>query len=57
MSRMDSDSNCSNPELGEWYAVYTRHQHEKAAAESFLSNGFEVFLPVYDVVRQWKDRK
>jgi transcription antitermination factor NusG len=56
MSMMDRDSNCSHPELVEWYAVYTRHQHERAAAESFSSNGFEVFLPMYDVVRQWKDR-
>ena len=25
-------------------------------AESLANNGFEVFLPLYDVVRQWKDR-
>ncbi len=40
----------------EWYALYTRHQHEKVVAESLSKNGFEVFLPLYDVVRQWKDR-
>ncbi len=39
-----------------WYALYTRHQHEKTVA-GFLSNkGFEVFLPLYSVVHQWKDR-
>ena len=57
MLMTDPNSNGSSPELGEWYAVYTRHQHEKAAAESLSRNRFEVFLPVYDVVRQWKDRK
>ncbi len=40
----------------DWYALYTRHQHEKVVAESLANNGFEVFLPLYDVVRQWKDR-
>lgn len=41
----------------EWNAVYTRHQHEKCAAESLAGNGFEVFLPAYNVLRQWTDRK
>jgi transcription antitermination factor NusG len=46
----------SNRELTDWFAVYTRHQHEKTVAESFSRNGLEVFLPLYDVARQWKDR-
>jgi transcription antitermination factor NusG len=46
----------SNRELTDWFAVYTRHQHEKAVAESFSRDGLEVFLPLYDVARQWKDR-
>jgi len=41
----------------EWNAVYTRHQHEKSVAEGLVGNGFEVFLPTYDTIRQWKDRK
>jgi transcription antitermination factor NusG len=40
----------------DWYAIYTRHQHEKTVAESLTNNGIEVFLPTYGVVRQWKDR-
>jgi len=40
-----------------WWAVYTRHQHEKAVAEMLSSKGFDVFLPLYDSVRRWKDRK
>jgi transcription antitermination factor NusG len=50
-------ANESNPVPREWWAVYTRHQHEKNVAENFSRNGLEVFLPLYSVVRQWKDRK
>lgn len=41
----------------EWNAVYTRHQHEKSVAESLAANGIEVFLPTYNVIRRWTDRK
>jgi len=39
-----------------WWAVYTRHQHEKVAGEVLLRKGFEVFLPLYQSTRRWKDR-
>jgi transcription antitermination factor NusG len=39
-----------------WHALYTRHQHEKVAAQILTNNGFEVFLPLYTAVRHWKDR-
>jgi transcription antitermination factor NusG len=39
-----------------WWAVYTRHQHEKAVAQGLSTKGFEVFLPLYESVRRWKDR-
>ncbi|MGA7108628.1 MAG: UpxY family transcription antiterminator [Terracidiphilus sp.] len=39
-----------------WWAIYTRHQHEKAVAQVLETKGFEVFLPLYDSVRRWKDR-
>ena len=41
---------------GAWYALYTRHQHEKAVALSLEGKGFQVFLPLYDAVHRWKDR-
>jgi len=41
---------------GSWRALYTRHQHEKVIARLLLEKGFEVFLPLYNVKRQWKDR-
>ena len=40
-----------------WWAVYTRHQHEKTLAEMLSMKGFEVFLPLYESTRRWKDRK
>lgn len=40
-----------------WWAVYTRHQHEKIVAEMLSAKGFDVFLPLYKSVRRWKDRK
>jgi transcription antitermination factor NusG len=40
-----------------WWAVYTRHQHEKTVAEMLLAKGFEVFLPLYESTRRWKDRR
>jgi transcription antitermination factor NusG len=39
-----------------WYAVYTRHQHEKSVALGLTGKGLEVFLPLYTAVRRWKDR-
>jgi transcription antitermination factor NusG len=40
-----------------WWAVYTRHQHEKTVAEMLSTKGFDVFLPLYSSLRRWKDRK
>ena len=40
-----------------WWALYTRHQHEKVVADVLTAKGFEVFLPLYDSVRRWKDRR
>jgi len=46
-----------NPELHKpWYALYTRHQHEKRVAEVLAVKGFEVFLPLYQAAHRWKDR-
>ncbi|HLY40572.1 MAG TPA: UpxY family transcription antiterminator [Terracidiphilus sp.] len=40
-----------------WWALYTRHQHERVIADTLSSKGFEVFLPLYQSLRRWKDRK
>jgi transcription antitermination factor NusG len=39
-----------------WYAVYTRHQHEKNVARALAGKGFDAFLPLYVAVHRWKDR-
>ena len=39
-----------------WYALYTRHQHEKTVAQILNSKGFETLLPLYPAARRWADR-
>lgn len=41
---------------GAWWAVYTRHQHEKTVAGLLSAKGFDVFLPLYPSQRRWNDR-
>jgi len=40
-----------------WYAAYTSANHEKRVAEQLAVRDVEHFLPVYDSVRRWKDRR
>jgi transcription antitermination factor NusG len=40
-----------------WYAAYTCANHEKRVAEQLAQRSVEHFLPVYQVMRRWKDRK
>jgi transcription antitermination factor NusG len=40
-----------------WYAAYTRANHEKHVAEQFSRRSVEHFLPLYQTVRRWKDRR
>ena len=40
-----------------WWALYTRHQHERTVADMLTAKGFEVFLPLYESTRRWRDRK
>jgi transcription antitermination factor NusG len=39
-----------------WYALYTKHQHEKVVARNLACKGFETFVPLYESARNWKDR-
>ncbi len=41
----------------QWYAAYTRAKHEKSVAEQFTRRSVEHFLPLYESVRRWKDRR
>lgn len=40
-----------------WYAAYTSANHEKRVAEQLGVRSMEHFLPLYESVRRWKDRK
>jgi transcription antitermination factor NusG len=40
-----------------WYAAYTSANHEKRVAEQLVQRSVEYFLPVYESVRCWKDRR
>jgi transcription antitermination factor NusG len=48
-----------NPESqkeAKWFALYTRHQHERVITLTLEDKGFRTFLPLYDTIHQWKDR-
>lgn len=40
-----------------WYAAYTLANHERGVAEQLVRKGVENFLPLYESIRQWKDRR
>ena len=40
-----------------WYAAYTSANHEKRVAEQLSLRRVEHFLPLYQSVRAWKDRR
>ena len=40
-----------------WYVAYTSAHHEKRVAEQLALRAFEHFLPLYSLVRRWKDRR
>jgi len=40
-----------------WYAIYTRSRHEKRIKEQLDGQSLESFLPLYEAVHRWKDRR
>jgi transcription antitermination factor NusG len=40
-----------------WYAAYTCANHEKCVAAQFERRSIEHFLPLYESVHRWKDRR
>ena len=40
-----------------WLAFYTKSRHEKKVRDVLTRRGFEVFLPMQKLLRQWSDRK
>ena len=61
---MDCDSSLIPPirtahhsSLKLWYAAYTCANHEKRVAQQLAVRAVEHFLPLYESVRRWKDRR
>ncbi|MHB8754672.1 MAG: transcription termination/antitermination protein NusG [Candidatus Acidiferrales bacterium] len=40
-----------------WYAAYTCANHEKRVAVHFQGKSVEYFLPLYEAIHRWKDRR
>jgi transcription antitermination factor NusG len=40
-----------------WYAAYTKANHEKRVAQQLEQRCIEHFLPLYESMRRWKDRR
>jgi transcription termination/antitermination protein NusG len=40
-----------------WFVFYTKSRQEKKVRDLLQKRGFETFLPLQKVVRQWTDRK
>jgi len=40
-----------------WYAAYTSGNHERRVGQQLGQRSVEYFLPVYESVRRWKDRR
>jgi transcription antitermination factor NusG len=40
-----------------WYAIYTCARHEKRVSEQLERKDIEHFLPLYEAVHRWKDRR
>jgi len=40
-----------------WYAAYTCARHEKRVAQQLLQRQVECFLPLYESLRRWADRR
>jgi transcription antitermination factor NusG len=41
----------------QWYVVYTTANHEKRVTQQLQQRSLQHFLPLYESVRRWKDRR
>jgi transcription antitermination factor NusG len=47
----------TEPHQPNWYAAYTRANHERCVARELAERGVQNYLPQYESVRKWKDRQ
>ncbi len=50
------DSASFMTQLPAWFALYTRHRHEKTVDRLISEKGVESYLPLYKAAHRWKDR-
>jgi transcription antitermination factor NusG len=43
--------------IPQWFAVYTRSNHERTCADQMSRRSIEHFFPTHEAVRRWKDRQ
>lgn len=56
VSRVEaSDTTRHGTEATSWYAIRTRHRHEKKATEELRRRAIDTYLPLYGSVREWKN--
>jgi transcription antitermination factor NusG len=55
-SRAEAISSIDSVQL-RWYAAYTCANHEKRVRDQIEERSVESFLPLYETVRRWKDRR
>ena len=41
----------------QWYVFYTKSRQEKKVKDLLVKSGYDVFLPMQKVMRQWSDRR
>lgn len=49
--------NTGDSVMKKWFVFYTKSRQEKKVSDFLTKRGFEVFLPLHKVMRQWSDRK
>ena len=57
MEKKEGENGTVNKLEKKWLVFYTKSRAEKKADEYLKKSGFESYLPMQQVVRQWSDRK
>jgi transcription antitermination factor NusG len=55
MPRVDASATYPSASKKAWFAVYTAPRHEKFVQAQLIAKQVQSFLPLYTVVRQWRN--
>jgi transcription antitermination factor NusG len=57
-SQMEDGTYCgASGEVAQWFALYTRSRFEQLVKRQLDGKGIESFLPLYEKISQWTDRR